>query len=218
MLNRTERLDTVLRATKEVITPSIFGSFIIMVVYLPILSLNGVEGKMFIPMALTVLFALLGAMIFGLTFVPASVAILLRSRMKEKEGILIRWTKKVYLPLLNLSLRNRVVIVTTAVSLVGLCGLLGTRMGTEFIPSLDEGDFALSINRIPGTSLTQSMEMQKSLDLAILKIPEVKEVFTRMGTAEVAHRCTATQHWRRLRDVEAAERVARLQKSEKRHS
>src|SRR5260370_42399989 len=99
-----------------------------MVVYLPVLSLSGVEGKMFIPMALTVLFALLGAMILALTFVPASVAIFLRGRMKEKEGILVRWTKKVYLPLLNVSLRNRVVIITTAVSLIGLCGLLGTRM------------------------------------------------------------------------------------------
>ncbi len=186
LLNRTERLDTVLRAAKEVITPSVFGSFIIMVVYLPILSLSGVEGKMFIPMALTVLFALLGAMTFALTFVPASVAIFLRGRMKEKEGILVRWTKKLYLPLLNVALRNRVVILTTAVSLVGLCGLLSTRMGAEFIPSLDEGDFALSINRIPGTSLTQALEMQKSLERALLRIPEVKEVFTWMGTAEVA--------------------------------
>ena len=99
---------------------------------------------------------------------------------------MIRCTRKVYLPLLNVSLRNRVVIVTTAVSLVGLCGLLSTRMGAEFIPSLDEGDFALSINRIPGTSLTQALEMQKSLERALLKIPEVKEVFTWMGTAEVA--------------------------------
>jgi cobalt-zinc-cadmium resistance protein CzcA len=186
LLNRTERLDTVLRAAKEVITPSIFGSFIIMVVYLPILSLSGVEGKMFIPMALTVLFALFGAMIFALTFVPASVAIFLRGRMREKEGMLVRWTKRVYLPLLNVSLRNRVVILATAASLVGLCGLLATRMGSEFIPSLDEGDFALSINRIPGTSLTQALEMQKSLERALLKIPQVKEVFTRMGTAEVA--------------------------------
>jgi len=187
LLSRTVRLDTVLRAAKEVITPSIFGSFIIMVVYLPILSLSGVEGKMFIPMALTVLFALLGAMIFALTFVPASVAIFLRGRMREKEAILIWWAKKLYLPLLNVSLRSRVVILSAAASLVGLCGFLGTRMGAEFIPSLDEGDFALSINRIPGTSLTQAVEMQKSLEQALLKkIPEVKEVFTRLGTAEIA--------------------------------
>ena len=126
------------------------------------------------------------AILFALSFVPACVAIFLRGRMKEKDSILIRWAKKLYLPLLNVSLKYRVVIVVTAVSLVGLCGLLGTRMGTEFIPSLDEGDFALSINRIPGTSLTQAMEMQKTLERALLKIPEVKEVFTRIGTAEIA--------------------------------
>ena len=186
LLNRAERLDIVFQATKEVITPSIFGSFIIIVVYLPILSLSGVEGKMFIPMARTVLFALLGAMVFSLTFVPASVAIFLSSRMKEKEGILIRWAKSFYLPLLNFSLKNRAVVLVTAVSLAGLCAVLGTRIGTEFIPSLDEGDFALSINRIPGTGLTQAVEMQKSLESALLKVPEVKEVFTRIGTAEVA--------------------------------
>jgi len=186
LLNRPERLDTVLRATKEVITPSIFGSFIILVVYLPILSLSGVEGKMFIPMARTVLFALLGAMLLSLSFVPASVAIFLRGRMQEKEGILIRWARKLYLPLLDFSLKYRGVVVVTAASLVGLCAVLGTRMGAEFIPSLDEGDFALSINRIPGTSLTQALQMQKSLESALLKVPEVKEVFTRIGTAEIA--------------------------------
>jgi cobalt-zinc-cadmium resistance protein CzcA len=186
LLNRPERLDTVLRAAKEVITPSIFGSFIILVVYLPILSLSGVEGKMFIPMARTVLFALLGAMLLSLSFVPASVAIFLGGRMEEKEGILIRWAKKLYLPLLNFSLKYRVMVVVTAASLVGLCAVLGTRMGAEFIPSLDEGDFALSISRIPGTSLTQALQMQKSLENALRKIPEVKEVFTRIGTAEIA--------------------------------
>jgi heavy metal efflux system protein len=186
LLNRNERLDTVLRATKEVITPSIFGSLIIMVVYLPILSLSGVEGKLFIPMARTVLFALLGAMVFSVTFVPASVAIFLRGRMEAKEGFLIRRAKKLYLPLLNASLKSRGVVVVTAASLVGLCAVLGTRMGAEFIPSLDEGDFALSINRIPGTSLTEALQMQKSLESALLMVPEVKEVFTRIGTAEVA--------------------------------
>jgi cobalt-zinc-cadmium resistance protein CzcA len=186
LLNREERLATVLRASKEVITPSIFGSIIIMVVYLPILSLSGVEGKMFIPMALTVLLALLGAMIFSLTFVPACVAIFLRGKMSEKETILIRWSKAIYLPLLNLSLRCRPVIVAAAVLLVAGCGFLASRMGAEFIPSLDEGDFALGINRIPGTSLNQALQMQKSLELGLLKIPEVKEVFTRLGTAEIA--------------------------------
>jgi cobalt-zinc-cadmium resistance protein CzcA len=186
LLNRNERLATVLRASKEVIAPSIFGSIIIMVVYLPILSLGGIEGKMFIPMALTVLLALLGAVIFALTFVPASVAIFLRGKMNERESILIQWAKKIYLALLNISLNNRAVIVAAAVFLVISCGLLGSRMGSEFIPSLDEGDFALDINRIPGTSLTQALEMQKNLEGGLLKVPEVKEVFSRIGTAEIA--------------------------------
>jgi heavy metal efflux system protein len=186
LLGRDERLATVLRASKEVITPSIFGSFIIMVVYLPILSLSGVEGKMFIPMAVTVLLALFGAMLFALTFVPAGVAILLRRKIDEKETVLIRWAKKIYLPLLNRSLRSRAMVLIAAVLLIASCGFLASRMGTEFIPSLDEGDFALGINRIPGTSLTQALQMQKSLEHGLLKVPEVREVFTWLGTAEVA--------------------------------
>jgi heavy metal efflux system protein len=186
LLNLDERLATVVRASKEVITPSIFGMLIIMVVYLPILSLSGVEGKMFSPMARTVLLALLGAMIFATTVVPASVAIFLGGRMRENEGILIRWAKKLYLQLLDVSLKSRVVVIAAAVSLIALCALVGTRLGTEFIPSLDEGDFALSINRLPGIGLTQAMDMQKSLERALLKIPEIKEVFARIGTAEIA--------------------------------
>jgi len=185
VLNLDERLATVVRASKEVITPSIFGMLIIMVVYLPILSLSGVEGKMFIPMARTVLLALLGAMIFATTFVPASVAIFLGGRMRENEGILIRWAKKIYLPLLDVSLKSRVVVIVAAVSLIALCALLSTRLGTEFMPSLDEGDFALSINRLPGISLTQAVDMQKSLERALLKVPEVKEVSARIGNGEI---------------------------------
>ena len=186
LLNLDERLATVVRASEEVITPSIFGMLIIMVVYLPILSLSGVEGKMFSPMARTVSLALLGAMIFATTVVPASVAVFLGGRMRENEGILIRWAKKLYLLLLDVSLKSRVVVIAAAVSLIAVCALLGTRLGTEFMPSLDEGDFALSINRLPGTGLTQAVDMQKSLERALLKIPEVKEVFARIGTAEVA--------------------------------
>src|SRR5260370_25413361 len=149
-------------------------------------SLGGVEGKMFIPMALTVMLAVLGAMIFSVTFVPAGVAIFLRGKMSEKETILIRWSKAIYLPLLNLSLRCRPMIVTAAALLVIGFGFLASRMGAEFIPSLDEGDFALGINRIPGTSLNHALNMQKSLELGLLKIPEVNEVFTSLGTAEIA--------------------------------
>ena len=106
--------------------------------------------------------------------------------MNEKEIVLIRWAKRIYLPLLNLSLRSRTMILTAAVLLIASCGFLASRMGAEFIPSLDEGGFALGINRIPGTSLTQALQMQKSLEHGLLKVPEVKEVFAWLGTAEVA--------------------------------
>ncbi len=186
LLKQRERFRVVFDATKEVITPSIFGSVIIMVVYLPILTLQGVEGKMFIPMAFTVLCALLGAMIFSITFVPASVAIFLSGKVSEKENLLMRAAKAIYTPLLDFSLRNRPAMVASASVLVVLCGLLGTRMGTEFIPSLDEGDIAMHAMRIPGTSLTQATEMQHHLEKRLTEFPEVKEIYAKLGTAEVA--------------------------------
>ncbi len=186
LLTRRERFRVVFAATKEVITPSIFGSIIIMVVYLPILTLTGVEGKMFIPMALTVLIALFGAMIFALTFVPASIAIFLSGKVSEEENFIIRAAKAVYRPLLAFSLTNRATVVTIAVALMFLCGLIGSRMGSEFIPSLDEGDIALQALRMPGTGLAQSTEMQRQLEKRVMQFPEVKEVFARVGTAEVA--------------------------------
>ncbi len=186
LLDRGERFGIVFSATKEVITPSIFGGFIIMVVYLPILTLTGVEGKMFVPMALTVLLALIGAMIFALTVVPAAVATFLTGKVSEKESPVIRGAKRLYLPLLNLSLRNRWTVALGAGALVAISLLLGARMGTEFIPNLDEGDVALQALRMPGTSLTQSVEMQNALEKRLLKVPEVKETFARIGTAEVA--------------------------------
>jgi cobalt-zinc-cadmium resistance protein CzcA len=181
-----ERFRVVFDATKEVITPSLFGSIIIMVVYLPILTLQGVEGKMFIPMAFTVLCALSGAMIFSLTFVPASIAVFLGGKVSEKENPVMRFAKRCYAPLLDVSLDHRATMAVAASALVVLCGLIGTRMGTEFIPSLDEGDIAMHAMRIPGTSLTQSTEMQRALEKRILEIPEVKEVYSKVGTPEIA--------------------------------
>ena len=186
LLSQRERFRIVFDATKEVITPSIFGSIIIMVVYLPVLTLSGVEGKMFVPMADTVLLALVGAMIFSLTFVPASIAIFLSGKISEKENIFVRAAKAIYRPLLELSLANRATVVTAALALVLLCGLIGSRMGSEFIPSLDEGDVALQALRMPGTGLRQSVEMQHALEKRVLQFPEVKEFFARIGTAEVA--------------------------------
>jgi cobalt-zinc-cadmium resistance protein CzcA len=186
LLTREERLHLVFEATKEVRKPTLFGELIIMVVYLPILTLSGVEGKMFTPMAFTVIVALLGAMLLSVTFVPAAVAILLRGKISEKENFIIRGAKALYLPTLRTALDLRWVVATAAVILVVLSSLLFNRLGREFIPSLDEGDIALHALRIPGTSLTQALEMQGMLEAELRKFPEVETIFSKLGTAEVA--------------------------------
>lgn len=186
LLTRAERFDTVREATKEVIRPSFFGVFIIMVVYLPILTLSGVEGKMFHPMAYTVIMALLGAMVFAATFVPAAAALFLTGKISEKENFLMRAAKALYLPALKFHLRFRGATALAAAFLVVLSGIVASRMGTEFIPSLDEGDVALHALRIPGTSLTQAIDMQHALERRLKEFPEVKNVFAKIGTAEIA--------------------------------
>ena len=186
LLTKAERFEIVFSATREVRKASIFGELIIMVVYLPILTLTGIEGKMFFPMAFTVLAALGAAMILSVTFVPAAVAIFLGGRISEKENILIRTAKAIYEPLLRAAIAARGAVAAAAVILVMLCLLLASRMGSEFIPRLDEGDFALHALRIPGTSLTQAVEMQRTLEAKLGQIPEVKEIFTKLGTAEIA--------------------------------
>lgn len=186
LLTRQERFDTIIAGSREVIKPSLFGTLIIAVVYLPVLTLTGVEGKMFTPMALTVLMALLGASLLSMTFVPAVVALLVTGKVSEKENWFMRLAHRAYLPLLDLAIRLRGVVVVVAVALVVVSGYAATRMGGEFIPSLDEGDVAIQAMRIPGTSLTQSLDMQIALEKRILAIPEVKDVFARTGTAEVA--------------------------------
>jgi cobalt-zinc-cadmium resistance protein CzcA len=186
LLTRHERFEVVRDATKEVVRPSFFGAFIIMVVYLPILTLSGVEGKMFHPMAYTVILALAGAMIFAATFIPAAIALFLTGKITEKENILMRAAKAVYLPALKFHLHFRAATVLAAVVLVIVSGIVASRMGTEFIPSLDEGDVAMHALRIPGTSLTQAIEMQHALERRLKEFPEVKVVFAKMGTAEIA--------------------------------
>jgi cobalt-zinc-cadmium resistance protein CzcA len=186
LLQMPERFSIVREATVEVVRPSIFGSLIIMIVYLPILTLTGVEGKMFLPMAYTVLLALFGAMIFSVTFVPAGVAIFLSGKVSEKENFFMRGAKKIYIPALRMAVARRGTVVIAASVLVLLCLLIASRMGSEFVPSLDEGDIAVQALRIPGTSLTQSLEMQRVLEQRLKKFPEVKENFARIGTAEVA--------------------------------
>ncbi len=163
-----------------------FGELIIMVVYLPILTLSGIEGKMFHPMAFTVIAALLGAMVLSVTFVPAAVAMVLRGRISEKENILMRLAKRAYVPVLRLALRAKTVIVVGAVGLIVMTGVLTARMGSEFLPSLDEGDLLVHALRIPGTSLSQAVQMQHGLEDRINGFPEVDYVFAKIGTAEIA--------------------------------
>jgi cobalt-zinc-cadmium resistance protein CzcA len=186
VLERNERFQVVLEATREVFKPSLVSVVVVALVNIPIFTLTGVEGKMFHPMAFTVVVALLGALILSLTFVPAAVAIFLGGRLREKENILMVGAKKVYLPLLNLAMQNRWPVVTAAAVIVVLSVLLASRMGSEFIPSLDEGDIALHAMRIPGTSLTQAVEMQAGLEDRIKAFPEVDRVFAKVGTAEIA--------------------------------
>jgi cobalt-zinc-cadmium resistance protein CzcA len=186
MLTQQERFATILAGAREVIRPSLFGTLIIGVVYLPVLTLTGVEGKMFTPMALTVLIALAAAAVASMTLVPAAVALLVTGRVAEKENLFMRGALRLYVPVLERAIRLRHVVVGLAALLVVVSGVAATRMGGEFIPSLDEGDIALHALRIPGTSLTQSVQMQATLEKAILEFPEVKEVVSKIGTAEVA--------------------------------
>ena len=186
LATRAERFETVFQATREVVKPSIFGVFIIMVVYVPILTLTGIEGKMFHPMAWTVLLALTGAMIFSVTFVPAAVAIFMSGKVSEKENFLMRGAKAIYTPLLRAAIASRALVATGAVVLVVLSLLVASKMGSEFIPNLDEGDLAVHSLRIPGTSLTQAIDMQNAVQKKFLEFPEVKETFAKIGTAEVA--------------------------------
>ena len=186
LLERSERFQTVLEATREVFKPSLVSVIVVALVNIPIFTLTGVEGKMFHPMAFTVVVALLGALILSVTFVPAAVAIFVSGKVEEKENFIMRGVHLAYRPALDFVLRNRMPTVIAAAVVVLLSGLLATRMGAEFVPSLNEGDIALHALRIPGTSLTQAVEMQQVLEKRIKAFPEVERIFAKIGTAEIA--------------------------------
>jgi cobalt-zinc-cadmium resistance protein CzcA len=186
ILSRDERFEVAASASAEVMKPSLFGVLIITAVYLPIFALTGVEGKMFHPMAFTVVIALTCAMLLSLTFVPAAVALFMTGTVRESDNRLIARIKAWYRPLLERALTHRVAVVVTAVLLVVASGLLATRLGTEFVPSLDEGDIAVHALRIPGTGLEQAIGMQTLLEARIKEFPEVDKVVSKLGTAEVA--------------------------------
>ena len=186
-LTRAERFHEVFLASKESRRALLFGQLIIMVVYLPIFALTGVEGKMFHPMAFTVVAALVGAMILSVTFIPAAVALFIGHRVSETENFLVVQAKRWYGPLLDRVMAAKAVVLAAAAVAIVLCGLIATRMGSEFVPSLNEGDFAIQALRIPGTSLTQSVAMQQQLEATLkAKFPEIDRVFARTGTAEIA--------------------------------
>jgi heavy metal efflux system protein len=186
MLELPERLETVRGATEEMIRPTVYGQAIIMLVYIPLLTFSGVEGKMFEPMALTVLLALAAAFLLSLTLVPALIAIFVTGRIGETESIIIRGLKTLYAPPLQAALRFPVPVILGATLLFALALFLFARLGQEFIPTLDEKNIALHALRIPGTALAQSQEMQFAVEKAISRLPQVAYVYSKTGTAEIA--------------------------------
>jgi cobalt-zinc-cadmium resistance protein CzcA len=186
-LTLQERLLEVTASTKEVFRPAVFGMLIIMLVYLPIFALAGVEGKMFHPMAFTVVAALFGALIFSITFVPAAVAILVKGKVSEEENIVMAKARRAYQPLLKTALNNSPIVFIAAIILLSATAYQSTRLGSEFLPQLDEHDIALHAMRIPGTGIEQATKMQLLLEKRIIEFPEVKHVFSKIGTAEIAN-------------------------------
>ena len=186
LLTRDERLALAFEATREVRGATMFGELIIAVVYVPIFALTGVEGKMFHPMAFTVVAALLGAMVLSVTFVPAAVAIFVTGKVTEHENVAVRGAKAVYLPLLRSLMKARLAVVAASLAVLLVALAAAARLGSEFMPSLDEGDVALHALRIPGTGLSQAIGMQSALEARLKAFPEVDKVVGKIGTAEVA--------------------------------
>ena len=186
LLETKERLQTVVESTKEVVSPAVFGVFIIMLVYLPIFALSGVEGKMFHPMAFTVVAALLGALISAITFIPAAIALFVKGKVSHQQNSVMRGIQSFYKAVLNIALEIPAVVVGLALGLVVFSGLKVTQLGTEFLPQLDEHDMALHALRIPGTGLEQAIMMQKQLEAALKESDEVSHIFTKIGTADIA--------------------------------
>ena len=186
LLNLQERVQEVMAASKEMIQPTVFGQAIILTVYLPLLTFSGVEGKMFEPMAMTVIFALLAALLLSLTFTPAMIALFVTKKIDEKENVINKYTKKIYEPMLHRALEAPGAVIALAGLTVVASLLLFSHLGQEFIPSLDEKDIALHAVRIPSTSLSQSTAMQLEVEKTLKQFPQVAFVFSKTGTAEMA--------------------------------
>jgi cobalt-zinc-cadmium resistance protein CzcA len=187
LLATKERLNVVIISTKEVFSPAVFGVFIIMLVYLPIFALSGIEGKMFHPMAFTVVAALLGALISAVTFVPAAIALFVKGTVNPHKNTVMARMQNVYKSVLTTVLKAPILVAVLALSLVAFSGLKATQLGTEFLPQLDEHDMALHALRIPGTGLNQAIMMQVQLESVLTEIEEVSHIFTKIGTADIAN-------------------------------
>jgi len=185
-LSTSERLQTVRAAAEEMIGPSVYGQAIIIIVYVPLLTFGGVEGKMFEPMALTVILALGAAFVLSLTFVPALVAIFITGRISEGNNWIVRQLKTSYAPLLKRTIKRPLPVIAGAAVLFAVALLVFFRLGQEFIPTLDEKNVAMHALRIPSTSLAQSQAMQIDIEKAVSALPQVAFVFSKTGTAEVA--------------------------------
>lgn len=186
LLSLQERMQEVMEASRQMIQPAVFGQAIIITVYLPLLTFTGVEGKMFEPMALTVIIALAVAFILSLTFVPATIALFIKNKVEEKENKFMQGAKRFYAPVLDRSLANPKLVIGLAAGFLVITLLLGTRLGQEFTPTLDEKDIAMHAMRIPSTSITQSTEMQLLIEKSVSRLPEVAFVYAKTGTAEMA--------------------------------
>ncbi len=186
-LSATERAEEVLKSAKEVASPMFFGVLIITVVYVPILALQGIEGKMFQPMAMVVMLALGASLVLALLLMPVLCATLLGGKIQEKDNLIVTATKRLYAPLLNFGLRHRWLIVMPLFGLFAWSLVLFSRLGAEFIPQLDEGDFTFQFIRSASASLSSSVQLQKQSEAVLRReFPEVRDVFSRIGTAEVA--------------------------------
>ena len=196
MLTRRERLGVAAAAARQMVKPAAFGQLIILLVFTPLLMLEGVEGKTFIPMGATVMLALVGAFIFSFTFVPAMTALLVRDPKKvevdehghahEHETFLLRHARRWIAPAIRTAVDRPKIVLLSALGALVIGGVTFTTLGREFIPTLDEGDIAMQALRVPSASLEQSLAMQMAIERAIKAQPEVETMFSRTGTAEAA--------------------------------
>ncbi len=186
LLTLTERLSETREAAREMIAPTVYGQAIILLVYAPLLTFTGVEGKTFSPMAITVMLALAAAFVLSLTFIPAMIALVIRGKVAEKEVAPVRWTKARYAPLLSKVVARPLPVILASVGIFAAAAVTFAFLGREFTPQLDEKDIAVQALRIPSTSLEQSLRMQRRIERVVATFPEVAFVYSKTGTAEVA--------------------------------